>query len=153
MGQPAAETPVLSRCSTNVSHCHPHAHSLIIVSLGELALRTSVRRHHSTHCGQYGYAPVSPETDKGMAMSDVKLLSEPRNYAVVHLPGRAFPGVVFQGDSLDSLIREIEEAAAEQDTDERDACLAGVIERLTEVRKHYEAVLKREGMKLPYFKS
>lgn len=32
-------------------------------------------------------------------MDDAKLLSEPTNDAVVQLPGRAFPGVVFQGDS------------------------------------------------------
>ena len=28
-----------------------------------------------------------------------KLLTEPSNYAVVQLPGTAFPGVVFQGES------------------------------------------------------
>jgi hypothetical protein len=86
-------------------------------------------------------------------MSEVRLLSEPRNYAVVHLPGRAFPGVVFQGDSLAILIGELEEAAAEENADERNASLADVIERLREVRSHYEAVLQREGMKLPYFRA
>lgn len=86
-------------------------------------------------------------------MSTAKLLSEATNYAVVQLPGRAFPGVVFQGDSLNSLIGDIEEAAAEDDPDERNACLADVIERLREVRAHYEAVLGREGLELPYPKS
>lgn len=86
-------------------------------------------------------------------MRTAKLLSEPTNYAVVHLPGRAFPGVVFQGDSLDKLIGDIEEAATELDADERNACLADVIERLREVRAFYEAVLGREGMELPYSKS
>jgi hypothetical protein len=86
-------------------------------------------------------------------MSDVKLLSEPRNYAVVHLPGRAFPGVVFQGDSLNILIGELEAAAAQEDAGERNALLADVIDHLLEVRAHYEAVLHREGMKLPYFRT
>ena len=87
------------------------------------------------------------------SMSTAKLLSEPTNYAVVHLPGRAFPGVVFQGDSLDSLIGEIEEAAAATDPDERTACLEDIIERLRAVQTHYETVLGREGMELPYSKS
>lgn len=86
-------------------------------------------------------------------MRTARLLSQPTNYAVVHLPGRAFPGVVFQGDSLNNLIGDIEEAAAETNSDERAACLADVIERLQAVQTHYEAVLAREGMDLPYSKS
>lgn len=86
-------------------------------------------------------------------MRDIKLLSEPTNYAVVQLPGRAFPGVVFQGDSLHILIGEIEEAAAAKDDGARSACLEEIIERLRGVRSHYETVLHREGIKLPYVKS
>ncbi|WP_114955161.1 DUF6959 family protein [Sphingosinicella terrae] len=85
-------------------------------------------------------------------MSEVKLLSEPRNYAVVHLPGRQFPGVVFQGDSLQFLIRDLERAAAEQDPIERAEEIDAVLERLKEVRAHYEAVMAREGVKLPYLR-
>lgn len=44
-------------------------------------------------------------------MDGAKLLSAPANYAVVHRPGRAFPGVVFQGDSLRNLVAELREAA------------------------------------------
>lgn len=83
-------------------------------------------------------------------MSDVKLLSEPANYAVVQLPGRAYPGVVFQGDSLHSFIADLQEAAMANDPDEKAAWLGDVIERLTAVRAHYEAVLEREGVTLPY---
>jgi hypothetical protein len=86
-------------------------------------------------------------------MSDVKLLSRATNYAVVQLPGRAFPGVVLQGDSLHILIGDIERAVAEPDDGERTASLAHVIERLREVCAHYEAVLDREGIELPYVKS
>lgn len=63
-------------------------------------------------------------------MSDVKLLSEPTNYAVVHLPGRDFPGVVFQGDSLNSIIADLEEAVRTNDPDEKSFTLRDVIERL-----------------------
>ncbi|WP_430426199.1 DUF6959 family protein [Phenylobacterium sp.] len=47
------------------------------------------------------------------------MLSEATNFAVVQLPGRAYPGVVFQGDSLASLIGDIAEAAGEPDQEER----------------------------------
>jgi len=83
-------------------------------------------------------------------MADVKLLSEPTNYAVVQLPGRAFPGIVFQGDSLDAFISDLREVASEADADERAYALASVIKDLTEVQRHYETVLKRQGIPLPY---
>jgi len=37
-----------------------------------------------------------------------ELLPPPRNHAVVQLPERKFPGVVFQGDSLNSLFGALE---------------------------------------------
>jgi len=83
-------------------------------------------------------------------MTDVKLLSEPTNYAVVHLPGRAYPGVVFQGDSLNILINELRGASIESDAEERSITLGAVIERLEAVQKGYEAVLDREGIDTPY---
>lgn len=83
-------------------------------------------------------------------MSEVKLLSEPTNYAVVHLPGRRFPGVVFQGDSLHILIADLERAANEADPNARADELEAVLDRLRDVRTHYEAVMAREGMERPY---
>lgn len=87
---------------------------------------------------------------KGDAMDDPKLLSEPTNYAVVQLPGRAFPGVVFQGDSLHSLIVELREVAAETDAEERGFAICDIIERLSGVQNNYERVLSRKGIPLPY---
>lgn len=80
-------------------------------------------------------------------MTDAKLLSDPTNYAVVQLPGRAYPGIVFQGDSLHALIADLERASAEGNPAEM---LTDVIDHLREVQARYEAVLKREGMALPY---
>ena len=41
-------------------------------------------------------------------MSDfAEVRSEPTNYAVVQLPGRQFPGVVFQGDTLHVLAHSL----------------------------------------------
>ncbi|HEU4968956.1 DUF6959 family protein [Sphingomonas sp.] len=85
-------------------------------------------------------------------MNDVKLLSDPTNYAVVHLPGRAYSGVVFQGDSLHILIADLERARAEIDPHEREATVNDIIERLLAVQSRYEAVLKEAGMSLPYFR-
>jgi hypothetical protein len=86
-------------------------------------------------------------------MSEVKLLSEPTNYAVVQLPDRAYPGVVFQGDSLNSLIADLQEVAVMNDPDEKSFSLRDVIERLQGVQVHYEKVMEREGVALPYTRS
>ena len=83
-------------------------------------------------------------------MADAKLLSEPTNGAVVHFPGRAFPGVVIQGDTLDNLIVELREVSNEDNAIVRDQLLADVIERLEGLQARYDTVLKREGMALPY---
>jgi len=86
-------------------------------------------------------------------MAEAKLLSDPTNGAVVHLPGRAFPGVVIQGDTLDTLIAELREVLTEDGATERDQLLADVIERLENVQARYEAVLMHEGIALPYSRS
>ncbi len=36
-----------------------------------------------------------------------KLLSPAVNFAVVQLPGRRYPGVVVQGDTLDNLVKQL----------------------------------------------
>jgi predicted RNase H-like HicB family nuclease len=83
-------------------------------------------------------------------MTDAKLLSEPTNYAVVQLPERRFPGVVFQGDSLNNLINDIKAAAAEPVESERQLLLEEVIELLETVQNRYEKVLAKNGIQLPY---
>jgi hypothetical protein len=80
----------------------------------------------------------------------LKLLSEPTNYAVVQLPERCFPGVVFQGDSLNSLIVEIEAVAAEGDPREKATAMQEVIDHLRSIRSHYEHVLSQAGIQKPY---
>lgn len=83
-------------------------------------------------------------------MSAVKLLSEPTNGAIVHLPGRAFPGVVIQGDTLDALITDLHDVSSEGGAEDGYDLLTDVIARLKGLQAHYEAVLKREGISLPY---
>ncbi len=83
-------------------------------------------------------------------MTVARLLSEPTNYAVVQLPERRFPGVVFQGDSLNNLINDIKAAAAEPVESERQLLLEEVIEHLETVQNRYEKVLAKNGIQLPY---
>lgn len=83
-------------------------------------------------------------------MSEVRLLSAPANYAVVQLPGRHFPGVVFQGDSRNILIQTLESVESEADPFERAFALAQIVEDLQAIRSGYEAVLKDAGIALPY---
>jgi hypothetical protein len=72
------------------------------------------------------------------SMGQARLLTEATNYAVVQLPGRRFPGVVFQGDSLDGLIGDLEEVATEPDSPEQKAALSDIIDRLRAVQTRYE---------------
>lgn len=76
------------------------------------------------------------------------------NLAVVHLPGRRFPGLAIQGDTLHTLVREAEEVAVALQT-----CTASpdlieemddLVGRLRAMQAFYEAALGDRGIELPY---
>lgn len=81
------------------------------------------------------------------------LLSQPLNYAVVQLPGRQFPGVVVQGDSLHEIVKDLgsmiqlleagklEELAAE---------IESMRDQMSEALINYERVCIARGIELPY---
>ena len=84
-----------------------------------------------------------------------KLLLDARSYAVVQLPGRRFPGVVFQGDSLHNLhlqIASLRKAASKHNDRELRAELDDIFDNLSEIVKSYERICEREGIELPYLK-
>jgi hypothetical protein len=84
------------------------------------------------------------------------LLTPATNYAVVQMPQRAHPGVVFQGDSLFSLISELRTISSLLDgkeIDEASSDLKFIIENLTQILSHYENTLSKLNISLPYFKS
>lgn len=83
-------------------------------------------------------------------MTTARLLTPAVNYAVVQLPGRHFPGVVVQGDSLHSLVGLLENALV--DEDERLDLIAEVLDILKGAQLGYEAACATAGISLPYFK-
>jgi uncharacterized membrane protein len=81
--------------------------------------------------------------------STAELLTEATNYAVVQLPGRRFPGVVFQGDSLGSLCHALRAALAEQDAADLRGELEAIVTGLDQVLQDYLDVLAERGQSSP----
>ncbi len=85
--------------------------------------------------------------------SGVTLLTDPTNYAVVQLPGRNFPGVVFQGDSIHALVAQLKDAigiAEKHSDDDLNAELSDLLELFAGVENKLKSVCAREGIALPY---
>lgn len=86
-------------------------------------------------------------------MNEVELLSEPKNYAVVRLPSRNFPGVVMQGDTLNILLKDIvrvKTAVTLGHLADASEGLDDIIGQLEAAKKFYESVCQRKGIDLPY---
>jgi uncharacterized protein DUF6959 len=83
----------------------------------------------------------------------VEVFSDAVNRWILRTPGRNFPGVVIQGDTLRNLYRNAErvQALAQNHSDED---LLGEVDdlcsTLKEMLMHYEQVLKAHAMELPY---
>jgi hypothetical protein len=81
------------------------------------------------------------------------LLTDTANYAIVQLPGRKFPGVVFQGDSLHALIAQVRntiDLADKYPDQDLDAELKDILELLLAVENKLKSVCDREGISMPY---
>ncbi|WP_148665120.1 MULTISPECIES: DUF6959 family protein [Diaphorobacter] len=90
-----------------------------------------------------------------MKIAELEIYSEASNHAVVKPPGRQFPGIVVQGDSLAMLGAEAKELSERLKQlhihDEELLCLAqGLQEQLLERQLHYQQVLAQHGVALPY---
>ena len=79
-----------------------------------------------------------------------KLLTPPTNYAVVQLPGRQFPGVVVQGDSLSTIVSILQEAKKQEDPDERTDLISEVLDTLEASLENYKTVCHKAGLGLPF---
>lgn len=91
-----------------------------------------------------------------MKVEPLEVYSEATNNAVVRAPGRRFPGVVIQGDSLSSMLQTvadlraaIERGSLEEAKEEADHLHETLRQRLL----HYEQVLAAHGLPLPYARS
>jgi hypothetical protein len=83
----------------------------------------------------------------------VMVLSDAVNSPVIHFPGRQFPGVLVQGDSLKSmasLAAEIGTHLSVGDLEEARSAADDLAERLGSHVKLYENTLKAYGLTLPY---
>jgi len=83
------------------------------------------------------------------------LLSPASNYAIVHMQERKFPGIVFQGDSLDSKIKQLENSInllREGNAVEALEELEGMKGDLMEILQYYERICEGKGFNLPYKK-
>ena len=89
----------------------------------------------------------------GDRATDLELWSAQTNSAVVRVPGRRFPGVVVQGDSLSILFAlamdVLERLPGTADTELRSAA-EELAEKLFAHVKSYESTLEVRGVALPY---
>jgi len=86
---------------------------------------------------------------------NLEVFSETSNYAIVRMPGRSFPGMVVQGDSLSILCnhaRSIHRLATRLGDAELLDEIAELQDLLEDRLRHYEEVLAEHNMRLPYTK-
>lgn len=78
------------------------------------------------------------------------MLTAPHNFAVVQLPGRQFPGVVFQGDSLATFCEQANLIAEQTRGSDAYDEAADLRDGLNEILRSYVAVLEGRGTRLPF---
>jgi hypothetical protein len=87
-----------------------------------------------------------------MKIESIEVYSDASNKAVIRHPGRAFPGVLVQGDTLHAMVASLRYVLV------NGACLdeepAGrlqeVAERMEEMLTHYRSVLIANHIQLPF---
>lgn len=83
----------------------------------------------------------------------VHLLSSPTNYAVVQLPGRQFPGVVVQGDTLHSIIAQLQNIRQHVEADKKIEALGeltDISEQLSMAISRYITTCESNKIELPF---
>ena len=88
-----------------------------------------------------------------MPRVEVDILTGHHNYAVLRLPGRRSPGVLFQGESLSSLTGDVDEALRllrSGDHAAAEAQLEALPAHLGSLRAAYVGVLDGAGLPLPF---
>ena len=78
-----------------------------------------------------------------------RLLTPPYNLAVVQLPERQYPGVVFQGDTLAD-VGEMQRLLVNRELAQLSEELLSLLEKLSAIQNSYEHVCSEQGLGLPY---
>ena len=86
-----------------------------------------------------------------MEVKPLEVFAEDSNFGIVRMPGRSYPGCVIQGDSLFILWKAAETIRSGATGNEE---FADAVEQLHNALLtrllHYQQVLQREGLDLPY---
>lgn len=91
-----------------------------------------------------------------MADDVAKILSHVPNSGIVQMPGRRFPGIVMQGDSLSIAFDHVAFCLANAKTRRDEEVYFELLmfaETLQAQLMHYEETLSKLGMSLPYTRS
>jgi hypothetical protein len=82
------------------------------------------------------------------------IVSRAGNWAVVHLPGRRFPGIHLQGDSFAAMRTHLASAARLLRSEPADSHalddVDDVVEQMNAMLAYYEQVLAEDGSERPY---
>jgi len=81
-----------------------------------------------------------------MDEASIELLAREGNLAVLRLPGRRFPGLFVQGDTLATIVDLLDAGEGNSDAE----AVSEARERLTELLAFYEAALTKHGIQRPY---
>ena len=80
-----------------------------------------------------------------MQVINVELYTNQQNGAVLKLPGRQFPGILIQGDTLQSYVTDLTESLSEcrRLTESGNVCegLEDLLERLTNLQERYNTAI------------
>ncbi len=93
-----------------------------------------------------------PLPDTELPRVEVESLTDQSNFAVIRLPQRKFPGVVFQGDSLSTIVADASQLAVSAQRGAPDVAelAAHLSEQLASIQHHYEQALAAHRIPLPY---
>ncbi len=92
---------------------------------------------------------------KSSTRVEFEVLDETSNAVVARHPGRSFPGVLIQGDTLRSVlddIEELQEEAMKCKCSAAEEIVRALRERFTDLLLRYEKALRKKGRDLPYAK-
>jgi hypothetical protein len=87
-----------------------------------------------------------------MKIESVEIYSDFSNMAIMKHPGRTFPGVLVQGDTLHAMVASLRYVIGNSACSEEDPAgrLQEVAERMEDMLAHYRSVLKANHIRLPF---